>query len=139
MNCKKYETSLTPPGVEEFVSLRAQVGWGDTCSSSAEIGLANSLFHVTVRDNGQLIGMGRVIGDDALFYYIQDVVVAPAYQNQGIGRILMNEIEDYLQANAAQGSTVALLAAQGKESFYARYGYLERTGSPLGKGMCRFV
>ena len=139
MNCKKYQVSLAPPGAEEFVSLRAQVGWGDTCSKLAEKGLANSLFHVTVRDDAQLIGMGRVIGDDALFYYIQDVVVAPAYQNLGIGRILMNEIETYLKTNVARGATVALLAAQGKESFYARYGYLERTGSPLGKGMCRFV
>ena len=139
MKSMVYQVFYTAPEIEEFASLRALVGWGETCPHLAKTALVNSLFHVTVRDEHRLIGMGRVIGDGALFYYIQDVVVDPAYQNRGIGGILMNEIEKYLNEHANQGATVALLAAQGKESFYARYGYLERTGSPLGKGMCRFL
>ena len=51
----------------------------------------------------------------------------------------MNEIELYLAKTTSTGSTVGLLAAKGKESFYLKYGYLERTGNPLGNGMCKFI
>lgn len=101
--------------------------------------LENSLFHVTVRSKSQLIGMGRVIGDGVMFFYVQDVVVDPDFQNQGLGDALMQEIEQYLSLNAKAGSTIALLSAQGKELFYSRYGYIERSGFPLGKGMCKFI
>jgi len=119
--------------------MREQIGWGRVDVSMAQISLNNSLFHVTIRDGDTLVGMGRVIGDGAMFFYIQDVVVAPSYQGQGIGHAIMLEIENYLSTAVASGATVGLLAAAGKERFYQKYGYLERTGQPLGLGMCRFV
>jgi len=105
----------------------------------ASISLKNSLFHVVVRDETRLIGMARAVGDGAMYFYIQDVVVVPKYQQQGIGAILMNHIEDYLQSITKTGSTVGLLSAKGKESFYARYNYIERPNDSLGKGMCKFI
>ena len=130
---------LNAPTPEEFVALRAGVGWGTLDLAMAGDSLANTLFHVTVRDEQKLVGMGRVVGDGVLYFYIQDVVVAPGQQGRGIGRMLMEAIEHYLAGATRPGATVGLLAAQGKEGFYRRYGYLERSGDPLGKGMCRFV
>ena len=51
----------------------------------------------------------------------------------------MDKIEDYLSDTTIQGATIGLLAAQGKEAFYARYGYTHRPNSTLGHGMCKFV
>ena len=119
--------------------LRAKVGWDDTNLNMAQCSLDNSLFHVTARVSSKCIGMGRVIGDGVMFFYVQDLVVHPDFQQQGIGDALMLEIEKYLNVAAKKGSTIALLSAQGKEGFYSRYGYLERSGEPLGKGMCKFV
>ena len=133
------EIAYQPPTVAEFIQLRADVDWGKTSASLAQESLNNSLFHVTLRDSGQLIGMARVIGDGALFFYIQDLIVAPTYQAQGYGKVLMQEVEKYLGENACKGATIGLFAAKGKEGFYASYGYQARTGTPLGKGMCKFV
>lgn len=127
------------PSAQEYIDLRVLVGWDKVDIPLATTGLKNSLFHVTVRDESELIGMARVVGDGALFFYIQDVVVHPAYQKQGIGRLLMEQVEQYLAKHALQGATIGLLSAQCKEPFYQQYGYLKRTGSPLGFGMCKFV
>ena len=83
--------------------------------------------------------MGRIVGDGAMYFYIQDVIVDPSYQNSGIGSALMEKIERYLSVSAKKGSTIGLLAAKGKEAFYARYNYIIRPNNSLGNGMSRFV
>ena len=134
-----YCIDIKQPTAAEFCSLRAKVGWGDTDVNMAQSSLDNSLFHVTARIGCKIIGMGRVIGDGVMFFYVQDVVVDPDFHHQGIGNALMHKIEAYLAITAKKGATVALLSAQGKEPFYSRYEYVERTGDPLGKGMCKFI
>jgi predicted GNAT family N-acyltransferase len=136
---EKFCLKLDSPSVEDFLTLRTKVGWGDLDVNIAEKSLKNSLFHVIIRNDGQLVGMGRVVGDGAMYFYIQDVVVDPSYQKQGIGAALMAKIEDYLSNATNQGSTIGLLAAQGKEDFYSRYGYTLRPNSSLGHGMCKFI
>lgn len=127
------------PTIKEFIELRAKVGWGQTNSNLAEIALNNSLVHVVAYDNDKLIGMARIIGDGAMFFYIQDLIVDPNYQKKGVGHLLMTNIEAYLTSVAVKGSTIGLLSAQGKEAFYSRYGYSQRTGETLGLGMCKFI
>ena len=134
-----FQLKLARPTVAEFLNLREAVGWQGTAVSEAETSLANSLFHVVIYDDCLLVAMGRVIGDGAMYYYIQDVVVDPAYQGFGLGAVLMTQIENYLSIAAKKGATTGLLAAQGKEAFYGRYGYLTRPNTTLGHGMCKFV
>ncbi|WP_342751407.1 GNAT family N-acetyltransferase [Bowmanella denitrificans] len=133
------DISATPPTVAEFLHLRQLIGWDSLPEQVVTASLAASLFHCTVRQDGQLLGMARVVGDGYMYFYIQDVVVDPSYQGQGIGALLMDKVEAYLRDAAGPGATVGLLAARGKEGFYQRYGYLERNGEALGLGMCRFV
>ena len=139
MELDKFIVKLESPSVEEFLSLRNKIGWGELDHSLACKSLSTSLFHVTINDETKLIGMGRIVGDGAMYFYIQDVIVDPDYQNQGVGALIMTNIERYLSINAKTGSTIGLLAATGKEGFYSRYGYVERPTNILGHGMCRFV
>ena len=135
----KFCLTLESPSVEDFLLLRSKVAWGALDANIAEKSLNNSLFHVAIYHDDQLVGMGRVVGDGAMYFYIQDVVVEPSYQKQGIGAALMDKIEGYLSDATSQGSTIGLLAAQGKEAFYSRYGYTLRPNSSLGHGMCKFI
>ena len=136
---KKFLTILASPSVEAFTALRVKVGWQVIEKSSAQTSLDNSLFHVAIYDNSQLVGMGRVVGDGVMYLYIQDISVDPDYQGLGIGDLIMTAIENYLSNTAIKGATIGLLAVKGKEAFYARYGYIERPNASLGHGMCKFV
>lgn len=139
MKSKTFSRALDSPSVEEFADLRRHVGWGETDTDMASRSLANSLFHVVIRDQEKLIGMGRVVGDGAMYFYVQDVVVHPDYQGLGLGDALMTKIEQYLRQAAVKGATIGLMAAKGKEVFYSRYGYVVRPSASLGNGMCKFV
>ena len=136
---EEYSIKHTAPSVEEFIQLRADIGWGRINSQLARQSLEHSLFHVTIRQQDQLIAMGRVVGDGAMYFYIQDVIVTKPFQKRGLGHSLMLEIEAYLEKQAKSGATIGLFAAKGKEDFYHRYHYLARPNNELGKGMCRFA
>ncbi len=139
MLASQYTLSFESPKPVEYSDLRVKVNWDKAGLNILETSLENSLFHVCIRLHGALIAMGRVIGDGAMFFYIQDVIVDPDYQNQDLGDVLMVNIESYLAEVVTQGATIGLLAAKGKESFYKRSGYQDRTGDPLGRGMCKFI
>lgn len=134
-----YEVKLSAPPVTDFLQLRQLIGWGVLTPKLAETSLQNSLFHVSIWHNDKLIGMGRVVGDGAMYFYIQDVIVAPDHQKLGLGTIIMDNIETYLTEVTQHGATVGLLAAHGKEGFYKKYGYIQRGNDTLGHGMCKFI
>jgi len=80
-----------------------------------------------------------VIGDGAMYFYIQDVIIHPEHQNKGLGSKIMNTLIAHLESCCAPGATIGLLAAHGKESFYLKFGFEPRDGESLGLGMCRFI
>jgi len=112
--------------LEEYQWLRKSVGWGDTDTTATKEGLENSLYSVAVVENGKVIAIGRVIGDAGLYFYIQDLMVHPEYQNKGIGKSLIKKLMDYITSNAKSGTFVGLMAAKGLKKFYEPYGFKVR-------------
>ncbi|GLX78323.1 N-acetyltransferase [Thalassotalea insulae] len=133
-------TTFLAPEAEEFIAFRATIGWSNPDIQTVQHSIKHSLFWVCIRDQSQhLIATARVIGDNAMYYYIQDVIVHPEHQGQGLGNRLMEHIENYLAHQCQPGATIGLLAAQGKEAFYQKFGYSLRNGQPLGLALCKFV
>lgn len=52
--------------------------------------LPGALWHLSAWDGDQAVGLIRTVGDDCSILYIQDIMVRPEYQRQGIGRELMS-------------------------------------------------
>src|SRR3990167_7977240 len=75
MNMQGIEILYAPPTAKEFVDLRAAAGMRERKVSSAEKGISNSLFWVTLRSHGKLIGMGRVVGDGGTVVQITDIEI----------------------------------------------------------------
>lgn len=123
--------------LEDFTRLRAAVGFQPIVAAQAEAGLANSLFTVTACADSQTVGMARVLGDGGYVAVVADVVVLPEYQGQGIGAGLMQRVQAYLQSRAAGGQKlyVYLMARQGKEAFYEKFGFQRRPNNEEGAGM----
>ena len=111
------------PTVSEYLTLRKSVGWHALPNSSAELGLAGSLFSVCVVLGDETVGCGRIVGDTGIYFYIQDVIVRPDFQHRGLGTRIMEKLMTYLDARAHQGAFIGLMAAPGLESFYGRFGF----------------
>ncbi|NHJ02503.1 MAG: N-acetyltransferase [Candidatus Heimdallarchaeota archaeon] len=120
------------PSVRDYLTLRALVGWSTVSGKAVEKSLANSLYSICVYHETQLIGYGRVIGDNGIYFYIQDVIVHPLWQRQGIGRQIMQKIMNYLKIHADPTAFVGLMAAKGFGPFYEPYGFKNRATDAPG-------
>lgn len=121
MKVKVIEKIPTP---EKYNELRKLVGWHSLDIGRARSSLNKSLFSVCAIVDEDIIGFGRVVGD-GIYFYIQDVVIDPKYQKQGIGHKIMENLMGYLDEAAPKksGSFVGLMIAPGIEEFYKKYGF----------------
>lgn len=125
------------PTVSEYKDLRVSVGWWETDEDATEVALSNSLFCVVAMENGNIVGVGRIVGDDGLYFYIQDLIVQPEFQGKGIGKQLMVELMSYIKANAKSGAFAGLMAAKGLEKYYKSFGF--KTRNQVAPGMFQVI
>ena len=120
------------PTLSEYKKLRGLVGWWKTDKNSTDKALKNSLFSAVAVNQNTVIGFGRIIGDGGLYFYIQDLIVHPEFQNKGFGKSLMKELMGYITANAKSGAFVGLMAAKGLEKYYKSFGFKTRDDDAPG-------
>lgn len=133
MSNEQYEIIERPPTVQEHKTLWQAVGWGSVNIEMTEQSIANSAYSLVVISDGSVIGMGRIVGDGAMYYYIQDVAVLPEHQNKGIGQQIIEKLLQHINDNRSSAVFVGLFASHGKEKFYEIFGF--KNHSPGMTGM----
>jgi GNAT superfamily N-acetyltransferase len=111
------------PASDEYRALRVAAGLSAMSEEGAAIGLPASWYSVCVRDDGELIGMGRVVGDGGLFLWVVDIAVAPARQGQGWGRRIMQALMDEVHARAPRRAMIGLIADGSAHELYEKFGF----------------
>ncbi|MDF7639039.1 GNAT family N-acetyltransferase [Lactobacillus sp. ESL0791] len=110
---------------QELISLYRSVHWSEYTSNveRLQIALLNSLNVITAWSDNRLVGLIRTVGDAQTILYIQDILVRPEYQNQGIGSELMQRIltkyKDVRQKMLLTDNTVKTRVFYEKQGFTA--------------------
>lgn len=125
------------PNSVEWIKLREAVNWNTHSSEIHEAAARSSLYGVVILDKNKApIGMGRVIGDGSICFYIQDVEVIPEWRNKKIGEIIMNELIIYIMNVAEPNAIIGLMAADEKiVNYYEKFGFKTRRDLRKGPGM----
>ncbi|QVI33898.1 GNAT family N-acetyltransferase [Lacticaseibacillus chiayiensis] len=82
---------------EAVLALYQAVGWVMYTRDPAKLkrALAQSLMILGAFDGDRLVGLIRAVGDGETILFIQDLLVLPSYQRQGIGRQLVNTLVNH--------------------------------------------
>lgn len=136
MNIQLVDNGLV---AEDYIRLRSEVGFSKTPLEQTEKSLKNGLFSVVAECDGKRVGMGRLVGDGIMYWYIQDVAVLPEYQGKGIGKAIVKRLMQYVEENSIPGTytTIGLMAAKGKDKFYEKLGFISRPSDTFGPGMMK--
>ncbi len=120
------------PTPVEYRTLCTAVGWADIIDfEAAPASLARSLFGVVAVDGERTVGMGRLVGDGAMYFYVQDVAVEPEHQHAGLGEAIVARLVAHVRTRVTREAFVALFAVAGTEAFYRRHGF-ERHDEMVG-------
>jgi GNAT superfamily N-acetyltransferase len=85
--------------------------------------LLNSHSLVTAWDSTTLVGLGNAISDGYLVVYYPHLLVLPSYQGKGVGRLIMDKMQEIYK-----GFHMQMLTADGNAiNFYKKNGF-ERAG-----------
>nr|WP_242466881.1 GNAT family N-acetyltransferase [Brevibacillus brevis] len=130
-----YKIEERIPSVLEHQVLWEAVGWGNINTEMSRGSLNNSLYGVVATVNEEPVGMGRIVGDGYMFFYIQDVAVRPSMQGLGLGTEILNYLLAYIKRRRNENGIafVGLFASEGKETFYEKFDF--KNHSPHMTGM----
>jgi GNAT superfamily N-acetyltransferase len=128
--------SPLPPSVEEYRALRVLAGLSPKTAEAAARGLPNTVFGVSLREGDRLLAMGRIIGDGGCFLQVVDIAVVPDRQGQGLGKAVMQQLDEWLRGHAV-GAYVSLIADGQAHRLYAQFGFA--LTAPRSVGMAKVV
>lgn len=97
--------------LEEVMNYFDMYNWDGNILKAARDG-----YIVVVETQGKIVGTGSVIGDTVLRVFID-----PDHQKQGLGRVIMNELEKRAEANGVK--ILQLRALANARKFYESLGY----------------
>lgn len=105
---------------EELKILFESVGWRNQSLEKLNEAFDFSWSWFTIRDQNNLVGFVRLLSDGIRHAYICNMVIAPSYQNSGLGDTLLTEVMSLLDS---KGLFPCLVATPGNRTFYAKYGF----------------
>ena len=81
---------------DEIRRLYTAVGWSAYTGNMPALreGFRNSLLTLAAYEGEDLLGLIRTVGDGATIVFIQDILVFPARQRQGVGTALLKAVLD---------------------------------------------
>lgn len=110
---------------DEILPLYTQVGWTAYTENMPmlERGYKSSLLVLAAYENSELLGIVRAVDDGATVVWVQDLLVYPEKQRQGVGtallRAVLDRFSDVRQIQLATDNTPKNVA------FYRSLGFLE--------------
>jgi len=121
------------PAPAEYCALRLATGLSAMDEAAAIAGLPASWCAVSLRVGDELVGMGRMVGDGALFLQVVDIAVRPDWQRRGLGRRIMSALMDEARRRAPKCVIVTLLADGEACRLYGQFGF--QLSAPRSQGM----
>ena len=117
------------PGIADYRRLREATGLSPKSEPAASRGLASTTYGVSLLRDGEIVGMGRIVGDGGCFHFVVDIAVVPELQGRGLGKRIMGALDAWLRANAEPTAHVSLFADGQAKHLYAQYGFAESSHS----------
>lgn len=110
------------PDPDAALALYEAVGWTVYARDPARLARAfeGSTFVTCAYEAERLVGLARVISDDASIWLLQDLLVDPEHQRGGVGRRLVERCRERF---AHVGRALLLTDARGPRGFYERVGF----------------
>ena len=127
--------------IDTYMELREAVHFRKLSRDQARRGLDNSLYTLVAYKDGKAVGLGRIVGDGAIICYVQDLIIRPEVQGEGIGGLILESLKSFVINTGFEGTTMMfdLMCAKGREPFYKKHGFIARPTDDLGPGMIQYL
>lgn len=122
--------------VHQFEYLYNSTGWPAFSKQQITNSLYNDKYHVSAWIDSEIVGMGRLLSDSSIYWYIQNIIVLPEYQSRGIGTAIMENLLSFIRNHSYPNShvVVGLMCSEHTAPFYRKFSFDIRPCNDLGPG-----
>ena len=126
-----------PPPLDDYLRLRAESGLSPKTREQGAAALpgAWAAVHAMDEGSGEVVGMGRVLGDGGWYFHIIDMAVLPSHQRRGIGAAILQALLEEIASRAPANPYVTLLADEPGRPLYRRFGFVETGPTTVGMAL----
>lgn len=110
---------------ETIIYMRKLVGWGKNISfNQFKKALDNTMCKVTIKNEDDVIAIGRLVGDFCCKGVLSDIIVNPKYQKLGFGKIIVSNLINQVYSFLNEGEFFQIEATPtfGNREFYIKCG-----------------
>ena len=109
---------------DDFMNIRDNLGWNEIPYNLVNRAIKGSMINISVFDNDKCVGVGRIVGDNALKGMFTDIMVMKEYQKKGIGKIIVTSLISELERKVKDGECFQLEASPtaNNREFYIKCG-----------------
>ncbi|MEX1514396.1 GNAT family N-acetyltransferase [Enterococcus sp. C46] len=113
--------------IDEISELYKSVGWTHYTKDTARLEKAFEQSESLIKRNGEgkIIGVVRWITDCATIAFIQDILIHPRYQRQGIGKALLNEVLEKITSYGLVQIELLTDDTEKTKKFYESVGFVQ--------------
>lgn len=121
------------PDLADYRRLRAESGLTPVTDAQGAPALANAWTgcHVIDEPGGEVVAMGRVIGDGGWYFHIVDMATLPDHQRRGLGDRVLTWLIDTITDAAPDRPYITLMADPPGRRLYEKHGF----GTTASTGM----
>ena len=132
-----YRLVESAPPVADYLRLRSESGLSPKTEEQARAALPGSwaAVHVVDEETGEVVGMGRLLGDGGWYFHVVDMAVLPAHQRRGIGDAVLAALLARVRDGAPPGAYLNLLADPPGRRLYERHGFAETAPGSVGMAL----
>ena len=128
-----YALRTEPPTAEEYLRLRSDSGLSPKTPAQASAAISGSwAFRSALDSDGNVVGMGRVVGDGGWYFLIADMATLPAHQGRGIGSAILDALLEQVRDAAPAGAYVTLTADPPGRRLYESRGFTDVAPDRIG-------
>ncbi len=111
-----YRLVMESPPVADYLRLRQEAGLSPKTEEQATAALRGgwAACHVMRESGGEIVGMGRLLGDGGWYFHVIDMAVLPEHQRRGLGDAVLSALLEQVREHAPPGAYVNLLADCGR-------------------------
>ncbi|EOD7438411.1 GNAT family N-acetyltransferase [Enterococcus faecium] len=113
--------------IDEISELYKSVGWTHYTKDTARLEKAFEQSESLIKRNGEgkIIGVVRWITDCVTIAFIQDILIHPRYQRQGIGKALLNEVLEKITSYGPVQIELLTDDTEKTKKFYESVGFVQ--------------
>lgn len=115
------KTNIEP---KDFINIRNNLNWNSLPYDLVKRAIDGSMVNISVFEQENCIGVGRIVGDKVLKGMLTDIMVIKECQNKGVGKLIVTSLISELEKKIKEGESFQLEASPtaNNRNFYIKCG-----------------